>query len=179
MGSSVHHKKISKCHICFSVDKNALSRWLAPQRNLRGSRGAFTSFVVYYYLNNYFLNHLFLFLAVQDERGPRKKSKESPNPSRAEDGASKKELFEGNNSLLKSISNRKWFLKVQYFHKASKEYFFCYRFTLICYAPKSVCFNDKDELPSWPCNFKPVWKIDSCSWKVAPIFHHFIGCIRN
>ena len=47
-------------------------------------------------------------LAVQDERGPRKKTKELPNSSRGEErGMTRKENLDGNYSFLKSVSNRK------------------------------------------------------------------------
>ena len=47
-------------------------------------------------------------LAVQDERGPRKKTKESSNSSRGEERElTRKENLDGNHSFLKSVSNRK------------------------------------------------------------------------
>ena len=51
------------------------------------------------------------YIAVQDERGPRKKTKESSSNSiNVEDnGRDKKETFESNHSFFKSISNREYF----------------------------------------------------------------------
>ena len=47
-------------------------------------------------------------LAVQDERGPRKKTKESSHSSRGEERElTRKENLDGNYSFLKSVSNRK------------------------------------------------------------------------
>ena len=45
---------------------------------------------------------------MQDERGPRKKTKESSNSSRGEERElTRKENLDGNYSFLKSVSNRK------------------------------------------------------------------------
>ena len=52
--------------------------------------------------------HFLQILAVQDERGPRKKTKESSNTSQGENGPTKKDSMEENYSFLKSVSNRKY-----------------------------------------------------------------------